>query len=52
MSVGSATTGPAGGFRIRWRPRRSGTYLITAALPHPGHGYLPDRSCDLVLAAR
>ena len=48
-TIGTARTNTNGQFEITWRPRTTGTYTITSALPHPPAGLLPDHNCDLAL---
>jgi hypothetical protein len=47
--IGSVTTDRAGRFALDWRPLRTGTYTIRAALTDPPTGYAPGKTCDLAV---
>ena len=49
LPIGTAITDARGQFSLNWRDPTPGTYRITASIPHPGHGLLPDHGCDLAL---
>ena len=50
--LGAARTDGRGRFALTWRAPTAGTYQVSAAIPHPGHGLLADRTCDLPLSVR
>jgi hypothetical protein len=48
--IGTTHTNGRGRFTLTWRAPRPGAYQISAAIPRPGHGLLPDRTCDLPIS--
>jgi hypothetical protein len=48
--IGTTRTNAHGRFTFHWRSVTANAYRITAAIPHPGDGLLPDRGCDLTLS--